>query len=557
MKHIAEVVRNAVRELYGLDIDVTIERPDAQFGDVATNAAMQLAKPLRTAPRAIAEALADKLRAHELFRDVSVAGPGFINLRLTNSEVLALAQSSVAHVLTDKHIVVEYSCPNAFKELHTGHLYQTIFGDILCRILEASGAQVSRTSFGGDVGLHVAKCLWGMVATLEGENPERLNDIEATPFARAQWISGCYVRGAGAYEDDEQAKSAIDELNTKIYDFHAHSDHESPLAQMYWTTRQWSYDYFDAFYDMIHVNHMRYYPESSTMSTGMQVVSEQLAKGNLQESEGAVVFVGDESKHLHTRVFVTSKGLPTYETKDIGVIWMEREEYRFNKRVIITGNDQTEYMRVVFAAAAIFDPSLAGTMTHLANGTVRFGDGKKMSSRLGNVSRAVDVLDIVREKVRELVDEEALVDDVALGAIKYLFAKYRIGGDISFDIEETVSLAGNSGPYIQYAHARACSIIAKASQTPVTGGEYDASERALLVKLGEYAEVIEQAALEMTAHGLCNYLYELAQEFNRFYEHSHIVGDEREALRLGLVELYRDTLAKGLALLGIVAPTRM
>ena len=557
MNHISEVVRNAVRELYELDIDVTIERPDAQFGDVATNVAMQLAKPLGTSPRVIAEALAEKLRSNDIFREVSVAGPGFINLRLIDTELLALAQSPVARLLADKHIVVEYSCPNAFKELHTGHLYQTVFGDILCRILESAGAQVSRTSFGGDVGLHVAKCLWGMVATLEGENLERLNDIEATPFARAYWISQCYVRGAGAYEDDELAKSAIDELNTKIYGFHANEDHETPLAQIYWTTRQWSYDYFDAFYDMIKVDHMRYYPESSTMPTGMRVVSEQLAKGNLEQSEGAVVFVGDESKHLHTRVFVTSKGLPTYETKDIGIIWMEHEAYQFDKRVIITGNDQTEYMRVVFAAAETFDSTLTGTMTHLANGTVRFGDGKKMSSRLGNVSRAIDVLEIVREKVRELVADEALVDDVALGAIKYVFAKYRIGGDISFDIDETVSLAGNSGPYIQYAHARACSIVAKATQTPTREGEYDANERALIVKLGEYAEVVEQAAVEMTAHGLCNYLYELAQEFNRFYEHSHIVGDEREALRLGLAELYRDTLAKGLALLGIVAPIRM
>lgn len=557
MNHIAEVVRGAVRELYGLDIDVTIERPDAVFGDVATNAAMQLAKPLSMAPRAIAETLAAKLRENEMFQEVSVAGPGFINLRLITAEILALAESSVAHTLAGTHFVVEYSCPNAFKELHTGHLYQTIFGDILCRILEAAGGEVSRTSFGGDVGLHVAKCLWGMVATLEGESPDRLNDIEATPFARAQWISACYVRGASAYEDDDAAKNSIDALNTKIYDFHAHNDHESPLAQLYWTTRQWSYDYFDAFYDMIHVDHMRYYPESSTMSTGMWVVGEQLAKGNLEKSEGAVVFVGDETKHLHTRVFVTSKGLPTYETKDIGVIWMEREEYHFDKRVIITGNDQTEYMRVVFAAAAIFDPTLDGTMTHLANGTVRFGDGKKMSSRLGNVSRAVDVLDIVREKVRELITDEALVDDVALGAIKYVFAKYRIGGDISFDIEETVSIAGNSGPYIQYAHARACSILAKATQTAVREGEYDTSERALLVKLGEYSEVVEQAALEMAAHGLCNYLYELAQEFNRFYESSHIVGDDREALRLGLVELYRDTLAKGLAILGIAAPEHL
>lgn len=557
MEKIAATFRDAVRALYDIDVNVVLDRPDAQFGDLATNIALQLARQLGRSPRDIAGEVADVLRAHDSFSDVSVAGPGFINVRLSDSALRELALDEAPQALHDTHMVVEYSCPNAFKELHTGHLYQTVFGDILCRILEASGAQVTRTSFGGDVGLHVAKCLWGIVATLEGEYHDKLDEVEASPFARAHWISQCYVRGAGAYEDDETARQAIDELNVRIYEFHAANDHESALAQLYWTARQWSYDYFEAFYDTINVAHMRYYPESATAPVGMDVVREQLAIGNLQESEGAIVFVGDETKHLHTRVFVTSKGLPTYETKDIGVIWLERQEYQFDQRLIITGNDQKEYMRVVFAAAETFDPSLAGTMTHLTNGTVRFGDGTKMSSRLGNVSRAIDVIDIVREKVRELVQDESLVDDVALGAVKYVFAKYKLGGDIAFDIEETVSLAGNSGPYIQYAHARACSIVAKATQTPSLESEYDESERALLLKISEYHEVVARAAAELTAHGICSYLYELAQEFNRFYEKARIIGDEREAVRLGLVELYRDTLARGLDLLGVSAPSRM
>lgn len=557
MQQIARIIDEIVTRLYTVDSHVIVERPDPQFGDVTTNVAMQLAKSLARSPRDIAEEIADALRQDRTFRDVVVAGPGFINLRLQDAGLREWAVGSVPQVLAGTSTVVEYSCPNAFKELHTGHLYQTVFGDILCRILEATGAQVNRTNFSGDVGLHVAKCLWGMVATLEGEYPEKLNDIESSPFARAHWISQCYVRGAGAYEEDEQAKHTIDILNVQIYGFHENDDHASPLAQIYWTTRQWSYDYFTVFYDMLRVEQMRFYPESATVPVGMNVVREQLANGNLQKSDGAVVFVGDESKHLHTRVFVTSRGLPTYETKDIGVIWLEREDYHFEKRLILTGNDQKEYMRVVFAAAEAFDPSLTGLMTHLTNGTVRFGDGTKMSSRLGNVSRAIDVIDIVREKVRELVQDESLVDDVALGAVKYVFAKYRLGGDIAFDIDETVSLAGNSGPYIQYAHARACSILAKATQAPSLESEYDESERTLLLKISEYNEVVARAAAELAAHGICNYLYELAQEFNRFYEKARIIGDEREVVRLGLVELYRDTLARGLGLLGISAPSHM
>lgn len=196
-------------------------------------------------------------------------------------------------------------------------------------------------------------------------------------------------------------------------------------------------------------------------------------------------------------------------------------------------------------------------MTHLTNGTVRFGDGTKMSSRLGNVSRAADVIEMVRTKVRDLVQDESQIEAVTLGAIKYVFAKYRLGGDIAFDVEETVSLNGNSGPYLQYAHARARSILRKANQQPTTEGDLDENERQLLRKLGEYHEVLERAGRELMTHHICTYLYELAQTFNRFYESSRIIGDEREALRLGLVQHYAATLADGLQLLGITAPEQL
>lgn len=552
-----EVVVSTIKRLYDVDLSVVLTRPEPQFGDYATNVAMQLAGRLQRNPREVAEEIATELRNSGEFSEVSIAGPGFINLRLSDEKLRELADRKPEQINDGTDYVIEYSCPNAFKELHTGHLYQTIFGDILARMIERSGANVQRTSFGGDVGLHVAKCVWGMVAELGGIDVGKLSQVEATPFARAAWISKCYVRGARAYEDSEETKHEIDQLNVTIYGFHATNDRESALARLYWTTRQWSFDYFDAFYDLIKVDHMRYYPESETAPTGMSVVQEQLAKGNLKESDGAVVFEGDESKHLHTRVFVTSKGLPTYETKDIGVIWKEKADYDFDKRILITGNDQAEYMRVVYAAAETFRPELAGVMTHLTNGTVRFGDGSKMSSRLGNVSRAADVIDIVREKVTELVQDESQIEAVTLGAIKYVFARYRIGGDISFDVEETVSLNGNSGPYLQYAHARARSILRKASAAESTADGYDAAERSLLRKLGEYSEVIERSARELSTHHLCSYLYELSQEFNRFYEKARIIGDDREAVRVGLVRRYADVLADGLGLLGIEAPKQL
>jgi len=557
MKQVVDVISETIKQLFDVEMVVELQRPKPEFGDFATNVAMQLAGRLGQNPRQIAEQIVEQLRANQLFSAVEIAGPGFINLKLTDQILWQTAQAPAPAIYQNMSYVLEYSCPNAFKDLHTGHLYQTIYGDILARVLESAGATVHRTSFGGDVGLHVAKCLYGMKITLDGFNPDKLDTVEHDAFLRAQWIGQVYVIGAKAYEEDTTAQAEIVEINKAIYRLHEENDHQSPMAQVYWTTRQWSFDYFSAFYQLIKVDNMHYYPESSTAPVGLKVVREQLALGNLEQSDGAVVFKGDEQQHLHTRVFITSNNLPTYETKDIGVIWLEKQDYNFDHRILITGNDQKEYMRVVYAAADVFNPGIGAMMTHLTNGTVRFADGKKMSSRLGNVTRAIDVLDIVKQRVSNITDQPELQDDIALGAIKYAFAKYRLGGDIAFDVEETVSLQGNSGPYIQYAHARACSILAKAGTTGEVDQACDASERQLLQKLSEFTEVVEKAAREYLVHGICNYLYELAQEFNRFYEHNRVIDDPRQAIRLALVTRYRDTLASGLRILGIIAPEKM
>jgi arginyl-tRNA synthetase len=197
----------------------------------------------------------------------------------------------------------------------------------------------------------------------------------------------------------------------------------------------------------------------------------------------------------------------------------------------------------------------------LTNGTIRFGSGQKMSSRLGNVTRAVDVL----HEISEVVSSEHQSADyypVALAAIKYEFLKHRLGGDIAFDIKESVSLEGNSGPYLQYAHARARSILKKADTagTADTTGQIndlEPGERTLARKISEYPEVIDKAAAELMSHHVCTYLYELAQIFNRFYENNRVVGDPRQELRLALVSRYADTLKTGLTILGIASPDKM
>ncbi|HEX8762444.1 MAG TPA: arginine--tRNA ligase [Candidatus Saccharimonadales bacterium] len=546
-----------ISRLFGVEAEPIVTRPESNFGDYTTNVALQLAGQIHEPPRSIAEKIAAELKAAGTFKEVLVAGPGFINVFENDNAILANIGKAPERFFEDQRIVFEYSCPNAFKELHTGHLYQTIYGDIAARLMLLGGAILQRTSFGGDVGLHVAKCLWGITAYFGGEHPEKLDEVGNDAFVRSSWISARYVEGSRAYEEDEAAKNDIDNLNKKVYGFHAENDHKSMLAQIYWITRQWSYDYFDAFYDLIKVEKMRYYAESETAPIGLKVVNEQLKKGLLQESNGAVVFMGDESKHLHTRVFITSKGLPTYETKDIGVIWLEQQDYNFDHRFIITGNDQKEYMRVVFAAAQAFQPKLAGKMTHMTNGTVKFANGQKMSSRLGNVTRALDVVSIVREKVKNLTNDPSIIEDLTLGAVKYAFARYTLGNDIAFNIDETVSLTGNSGPYLQYAHARARSILKKLDYNPTAPQTIYHEDRDLIRKLAEFTDIQSEAIRSLRPQIICNYLFELAQEFNRYYEKNRVIGDDKEVHRANLVSTYANTLRDGLGILGISAPNTM
>lgn len=553
-QELAAAIAATVTELFDVDTPVVLTRPEAQFGDYATNVALQLAKQVGKNPREVAEQVtaALKQKLGDTVSDIRIAGPGFINLSLSDAALWKEVDATPAQSLTGQTIVTEYSDPNPFKILHAGHLYTSVVGDAISNLLAQAGADVHRVNFGGDVGLHVGKTMWAILQELGGEHPDKLADVQADK--RSEWMAAAYVSGTNAYEDNESAKAEIIALNKRVYQLFAEDDHDSDFAKIYWTCRQWSYDYFDDFYARIGTHFEKYYPESQTAPIGLATVKEQLEKGVYEESDGAVVFNG-EKFGLHTRVFINSHGLPTYEAKDVGLIMAKWRDYHFDQSVVITGNDIIEYMKVVLKSIEQFAPDLARRSVHLTHGNVKLAGGVKMSSRKGNIFRAVDVLNAAAEAnkaVTERNDERA-----ELGAVKYAFLKQRIGADIIYDPKESVSLEGNSGPYLQYAHARARSILAKADGAETAAAPIQDDERTLLRKLSEYQEVVERATVELLPHHICTYLYELAQEFNRFYEHNRVIGDERQAVRIGLVGRYAQTLKDGLGLLGITAPDRM
>jgi arginyl-tRNA synthetase len=549
-----QTVAQTVKDLFDVEVHVELTRPGEQFGDFATNVALQLAKQVGQTPREIAEKLAEKLRTDIAtdVRGIIVAGPGFLNLTLTDSALVAGTTQVSGRPLEGQTVLVEYSDPNPFKPLHAGHLYTTLVGDTLARLVEHAGAQVTRLNYGGDVGLHVAKSMWAIVQEI-GESPEKLQDIPEAE--RAAWLGTRYVEGNNAYEDDETAKAEIVAANKRVYQLQAAGDHDSAFARIYWTCRQWSYEYFETLYQQLQVVPFdRFIPESEVTELGFKTVQEQLEKGVFEPSDGAVIFDG-EKVGLHKRVFINGEGLPTYEAKDVGLSLTKWNDYHFDQSIIITANEQAQYMQVVIAAIKQFAPEPAERTRHLTHGFVKLQGGIKMSSRKGNVVTALEILEAARQAGAETGTDpnEATI----LAAVKYAFAKNRIGGDIAYDPKESIALEGNSGPYLQYAHARARSILAKADQADIELTELEAGERTLVRKITEYPEVLDKAIAELMPHHICGYLYELAQTFNSFYEQNRVIGDDRQELRLVLVKLYADTLKNGLELLGIVAPERM
>ncbi len=549
MEEIRENLKKEIKKLFDIDIEpeVTIA-PEGQKADFASNVSMRLAGELHkhssVAPREIANMIAHEIEATELPFSVEVAGPGFLNFiardeywKTKLAEMEADFDENISYdEYSGKTVICEFSDPNPFKVLHVGHLYTSIVGDSISRLVEFAGGKVVRANFGGDVGLHVAKTLYAVM-----KNNSNTDDIAE--------IAKCYVEGTRAYEDDEDAKKEIVALNKEIYYIAENDVHDGKLAELYWRGRETSYQYFEDFYKRVGVKFDKYYPESTVAKRGLSEVKEHTPEV-YAESNGAIVFEG-EKYDLHTRVFVNAEGLPTYEAKDVGLIFTKWDDYKFDKSIVITGNDIIDYMKVVLKSISLYAPELVERTKHITHGNVRLPGNEKMSSRKGNFIKAVDVLD----DVNELASDEK----IALGAIKYAFLKYKIGGNIEFDIKESVSTTGNSGVYLQYSAVRAKKILAgvKVGEADFAGWELNESEKKLIKKLVQYGEVLKEAVSDFAPHKIANYLYETAQEFSRFYENVKVAGTEQETERATLVGVYYKVMEHGLNILGVEVPEEM
>lgn len=566
---IKNLIKKALKDLQVEDINFIVEHPeDFNNGDYSTNVAMVCAKQLKTNPKKLAEEIKAKLDA-DLPKEIektTVAGAGFINFYLSRKffansieEILNKPEDFGKNdILNGKKIMVEYTDPNPFKPFHIGHLMTNAIGESVASILEYAGASVSRANYQGDVGLHIAKSIYGLL------KDEALQDRSGTHNVQAANIGKAYVFGSKAYEEDIQAKKEIEEINKKIY---ARSDEK--INEIY----DWGFDAtmeaFEDLYKILGTKFDYYFLESAMTDTGVEIVHANLEKV-FEESEGAIVFKAEKyDPKLHTRVFITSAGLPTYEAKELG---LTLEKFKtvpdMDLSIVVTANEQMDYMRVVAKALSIIHPDFENKMKHITHGMMRFASGK-MGSRKGNVvtgeSLLYDARLAILEKIkdRDIPEEEReqIASDVGISAIKYSILKQSIGGDIIYDFDKSISFEGDSGPYLQYSYARANSILEKAQKENILPDFNTLPEEIFEVEklLYRFPEVVLHSAEECEPHHITNYLVEVARAYNSFYGNMVIVdkNDKTSSYKVALSYAFSFVMKNGLHLLGIRAPKKM
>ncbi|MDD4803814.1 MAG: arginine--tRNA ligase [Candidatus Pacebacteria bacterium] len=579
--NIRDILENSIMTaLLDLKIDslvipnINLEHPeDISNGDYSVNVAMILSKKLARNPRELAENIVTEINRNlpKEIQKVEVAGPGFINFYLSKE----FFEKKVKEIISEKDnfgknkklnnqkTIIEYTDPNPFKEFHIGHLMANAIGESISRIIESNGADVIRACYQGDVGLHVAKTIWGVKKMIE-ENHQIKKGFLGNIFGLGKddtlW-GKAYAYGAENYEGNEIAKKEIVEINKKVYE-----KNDSEVNKIYKIGRKVSLDKFEKIYKILGTKFNEYFFESQTTDFGRKIVEENLKKSIFEKSEGAVIFRG-ENYGLHTRVFINSEGITTYEAKDLGLAKIKHDRCPYEKSIIVTANEQSDYFKVLLKALELIYSDLAKKTIHVSHGMLRLPSGK-MSSRTGKVITGEfllgEIKKLVLEKVkdREMTEEEKnkVADQVSVGALKYSILKQTTGKDIIFDFDKSLSFEGDSGPYLQYSYARARSILKKAEVENVKPSFENNSEiNELEEMLYRFSEVVERAGDEYSPHHIASYLIELSSTFNSFYAKGKIVDKESadSPYKVALTESFSIILKNGLNLLGIFAPEKM
>lgn len=569
MRSIKKDIEVFIQSALGFQEEVRLQVPTVKsFGHYSMNSAMLLAKENKKKPLSLAQAWAKELQAADklgLFKKVEAVEPGFVNFWLSEEYLKKefFSQAGKKDFLfplqakEPKKIILEYSSPNIAKPMHVGHGRNTIIGNALANIFEHLGHSVVRWNYYGDWGTQFGKLiaaykLWGSKEKIK-ENP-------------IKEMVELYVR-FHREKDEKLEEFARDEFK-KLTE----GDKEN-LYLWRWFTKV-SLEEFSKTYEKLGVRFDVFKGESAYEEAGRQIVKFLLDKKIAKKSEGAVV-VNLEKQGLPTALLQKNDGVSLYLTRELGLLKDRLEKYSPDKILVVVGNEQTLHFQQLLAIAQKMKLLQKTELEHVKYGLVLNEEGKKFSTRKGDMVELEEVLVRLQSEAEKNLkkgeeaspaEKEKITKAVSLGAYKYNDLKENRVSDIRFNWKQMLDIHGDSGPYLQYTFARLSSILEKAREQKIKpaksgGGFLDKEEEVgLIKKIFDFSDVLERCADARLTSPLAKYLYELAKEANQYYEKTRILSDaneKRRSERLFLVGAASLVLKKGMEILGVEALDRI
>lgn len=452
-------------------------------------------------------------------------------------------------------IMVEFSTPNPLKDFHIGHLRNTALGDSLVKILRFNGYQVIPVNLFNDTGAHVSKSIWGYNKYFKNKEPKG---------KEGAWLGHVYVKSIQKLKEEDHGEE-LALISQKI-------EAQDPETIKLWKKlRDWSINYFKEIYKELQINFEIDFYDSDLIGPGKEIVKELLKKKIAKESEGAVIV--DLSEYgLDVALILRGDGTALYITKDLALAKQRFEDYDLNRLVYVVGAEQKLHFKQLFKILELYGLKQAQHCFHLSYGLVELPSGK-MSSRLGNVVLYGELSEKLKKQItKEVVKrhktwpkykQENSINNIFSAAIKFGMLLQENNRPVVFDIDKALDFEGETGPYVQYAHARACSILRKAKQRLDARVDYEtfnlAEELKIIKLLGEFPAVVEKSGESYKPYLIARYLIELSQAFNEFYHKCPVISEMKHVMRarLLMVECTRQVIENGLALLGIKAPEEM
>ena len=583
----------AIQALYGVQIDpatLQVQVTRKEFEGDYTLVVFPLLKISRNTPENTGNAIGEYLKTNcpEIASYNSVKG--FLNISFSsawwNGLFAEIASSRDFGQLpsTGKTIMVEYSSPNTNKPLHLGHIRNNLLGWSVAKLLEVNGHKVMKVNLVNDRGIHICKSMYAWKVLGNGETPQ------SSGKKGDHLVGDYYVAFNNLYKKEvdelvasgmekEEAEKNAPSLKAAQQMLFKWEQGDPEVVELWKTMNGWVYEGFDKTYKDLGINFDRTYYESQTYLFGKALVQKGLDEGIFERQEDGSVWCDLTSDGLDRKLLLRGDGTSVYMTQDLGTAEQRFKEYNLDEHIYVVGNEQNYHFQVLKLILGKLGFNWADSIYHLSYGMVELPEGK-MKSREGTVVDADDLLasmyDTAKEtsmelgKIDNLSEEEqdALFRMISLGALKYFILKVDPKKTMLFDPKESIDFNGNTGPFIQYTHARIKSILRKAdeqgiphSAADVTAGvELTPKEIRILKILNTFPSKIAEAGAAFSPALIANYAYDLAKEFNQYYHDTPILREENKAvltLRLVLVENIAKVLSKAMSILGITLPERM